>query len=386
MFLFKSKIPVVRNVIFENDDNTVTIIHSDGASKFNKEDVLESHFSCDFHSAQPEWYLRDLSEIVVFVWLLFLGGWLNTLMSIFPIFMWDEGFGKLNPQNLTNIPFLNSIIIFISSAILATLTFRLFNYFFKFLLSKYYKDYQPVGVNFKDIFNVSLNNFTLKVRFLAEKQGHINAYELMVEKGYSKANISSSETGNKNLIKTLFYSDVKYIILLFTCLIVFYLSWDKPCAAWQFIENLNGINQSNFILNHKNTFLYWNYFTDVNPIIAFVDGMLGVICNFIGLIFFVFTAVIWWCFPLAIFKEVGIFSKNVIIKFIITAVSSILIFILGIGFDFFLIRIGVSPAYEKGKGGHILVFVWISISFCIVSAVYSLVRYLIRKSKNTIDF
>jgi hypothetical protein len=373
MFLFKSKIPVVRNVIFENDDNTVTIIHSDGASKFNKEDVLESHFSCDFHSAQPEWYLRDLSEIVVFVWLLFLGGWLNTLMSIFPIFMWDEGFGKLNPQNLTNIPFLNSIIIFISSAILATLTFRLFNYFFKFLLSKYYKDYQPVGVNFKDIFNVSLNNFTLKVRFLEDDY---YSYKLMVEKGYLKTNISSSETGAKNLIKTLFYSDVKYIILLFTCLIVFYLSWDKPYLAWQGIEYLNGPNQSNFILNHKNTFLYWNYFTDVNPIIAFVDGMLGVICNFIGLIFFL-TLFGWVLGPITIYEEVGIFFKNVIIKFIITAVLTILIFIL----CFFLI--GVSTAYMKLSMFSLF---WLTISFCIVSAVYHLVRYLIRKSKNTIDF
>ena len=47
---FKSKIPVVQNVIFENEGDTVTIIHSKGAFKFNKEAVLESHFSTNVHS------------------------------------------------------------------------------------------------------------------------------------------------------------------------------------------------------------------------------------------------------------------------------------------------------------------------------------------------
>jgi len=385
MFLFKSKIPVVRNVIFENDDNTVTIIHSDGATKFNKEDILESHFSCDFHSS-PHRQSFDEEE---FIWLLlFLGGWMNTLLSIFPLWLWDEGFGRYNPQNLTNTPFWNLIIIVISSAILAILTFILFNYFLKFLRSKYDLNYPKVTT--KDIFNVSLNNFTLKVRFVAHSYTSYDDYNEIMKKGYLKTNITSYDAGTKNLLNTLFYSNVKYIIILFTCLIVFYLSWDKPFAAWYVFEHNKHIIHSNFILNHKNTFLYWNYFTAVNPITAFVDGMLGVIFNFIVLIFSV--ALIAWSFvfvfgvflfPFAIYKEVGIFSKKVIIKIIITAVTSILIMILGVGFEFFLIRIGGWHAHEKEGVFGLIVFslVFISISFCIVSAVYSLVRYLIRKFK-----
>jgi hypothetical protein len=62
MWTFKSRIPEIQNIKLDNDGNTVTIIHSDGAYYYNEQDVLHkqwtNNFFCHFNiNHQSNWQI-----------------------------------------------------------------------------------------------------------------------------------------------------------------------------------------------------------------------------------------------------------------------------------------------------------------------------------------
>ena len=281
MWPFNSKIPVVQNVIFENEGDTVTIIHSKGAYKFNKQDVLESHFSTDVYSSPKMnvslFHFDTKSVSAVFV-VLFFGGWLNTLFVL---------------HSKSFLHFGRPIYLIFLAILLSLFTLYFFRFLVKYIHVKY--DYNfpktiffkslydlDVGKDYrKDILNISLNNSNLRVRFEWYNRG-IKAYkgdyekleswyDSMIDLGYLKETSTSRVVFPKEIFSSrnnfVFY---KKITIAAVIIFVLFTRWDMPFIFFRdFIDD-----KIYDFLEGKN--IYWNYFKNSNYITAFYDGMVGV--------------------------------------------------------------------------------------------------------------
>ena len=303
MWPFKSKIPVVQNVIFENEGDTVTIIHSKGAYKFNKEDVLESHFSTDVYSSPKMnvslFHFEPKTVSPVFV-VLFFGGWLNTLYVLH-----SQSFLHIGrPIYLIFLAILLSLFtLYFFRFLVKYIHVRYDNNFPKILFFKSFYDLDVTKDYRKDILNISLNNSNLRVRFEWYNRG-IKAYkgdyekleswyDSMIDLGYLK----ESSTSRVIIPKEIFSSRKNFVFykkITFAAVIIFVLftRWDMPFLSRYFIdENIKLIYHDYPSIGNFSTVegknIYWNYFKNSNYILAFYDGMVGVFFNVLTIILIV---------------------------------------------------------------------------------------------------
>jgi hypothetical protein len=309
---FKSNIPVVQNVIFENDGDTVTIIHSKGAYKFNKEDVLESHFSCDLHSSPKMnvslFHFNPKSLSTVFI-ILFFGGWLNTLFVLYSKSFLPVG----SPYPLIFLAILLSFFtLYFFRFLMKYVHVRYDNNFPKILFFKSLYELDVTKDYRKDILNISLNNSNLRVRFewynrgIKTYKGDYEKleswYDSMIDLGYLK----ESSTSRVIIPNQIFSSRKNFIFyrkMTFAAVIIFVLftRWDMPFILRDFIDDqLKFIFPEFPTLGNLNTeegkILFREYVRNSNLFWAFYDGMVGVLFNAST----IFLAVISFIWPLLI--------------------------------------------------------------------------------------
>ena len=314
MWPFKSRIPVVKDIIFENEGQTVTIIHEKGAHKFNKEEVLDAHFSSDaFSGPKIKWNPIDYPLFS----LMFFGGFLNMLMIFYPF--------KVSGGDLTehSLPF--EILYYLVLPLSLTLIFiYLCSILIRYLRSKYDDNYSS---EYENILIIKLNHVTIKTRirelnyyendyfFKNEKNKYEHWKFFLIELGYVKQAVKEPK---ENYLTNLYYGtsnniwwdekkvfNYKIIFIFYLPIIFFltYFNWDKPFWFWQFIENFTQLPKlpgfKTFMSNHQETFDYWKYYghfritnwkemweqnesaqlllvkSDINSLNAFYDGALG---------------------------------------------------------------------------------------------------------------
>ena len=172
MWPFKNKIPYVTDVIFENEGQTITIFHENGAHKFNKEEVLDSYLSIDEYSAPKlKWFPSDekfLSIHQVYALSLF-GGWWSMIYSLFPsvaIFIPDNSKVETSLYTENNDFLLYAVFWFILPLILTLISLYVTAILIRFLAVKYDEEYKS---KYKNIIEICLNHETIKFRFNQEK-------------------------------------------------------------------------------------------------------------------------------------------------------------------------------------------------------------------------
>jgi len=286
---FKSRIPVVKDIIFENEGQTMTIIHDKGAYKFNKEDILVSHFSIDLYSPpKVNLLLSDVKSIMI--WLLFLGGFMNVLTS----------------------PDLNYIIeLLVFAGILAYLTVVIYKFIMKYVLIKYDFNFPNIksftwifNLDFqndlkKDILNISSYNVNFKMRsnqwgIKRDKEGITDSeswYDSIIKLGYIKE-ISSSRKYSS--INHLFANpnDLHFItkLSIYIILILIILTkWDMPFMLREYIDNrIRFIFPENYIYGNLTNFKEY-YSENHNIVVLFFDGIVGAFFNLITIVIGIFS-------------------------------------------------------------------------------------------------
>jgi hypothetical protein len=266
MWPFKSKIPYVRDVLFENEGKTVTIIHENGVNKFNREDVLDSYYTFDeFSASKLKWFPRDFFGFHTLYALSLFGGWWSLCLSF------------LHDKEGLYLIFIAPIILTLPSLYITAIVQR-------FLAVRYNEEYK---YKYRDIIVFCMNNLTLKVRANDHKSFNSRGEDwksLLIDFKYLKKNQTRAPNKTNSLINLLFNNptDIKLIFFGYLPLIaiLLFFNWDKPFVFWDFLK-FSKLSETSwfksFIADHTETFEYFKYYKNVNPIIAFLDGMLGAI-------------------------------------------------------------------------------------------------------------
>jgi uncharacterized protein (TIGR02145 family) len=301
MWPFKNKIPFVKDVIFENDGDTITIFHEDGVHKFNKEEVLDSYITIDeFSAPKLKWFPNNNDEfsinaIIHAIYALSLfGGWWSMIYSLFPrVAIWipDNSCVETSLYTENNDFLLYAVFWLILPLILTLISLYLTAILIRFFAVRYDDEYKSKYCN---IVVFCLNHETIKVRFNQEKFDYWKNYKrpedwisILISLNYLKNHRRVAETfidlsDNARII-------IAQIFWLLAVILLFF-NWDKPFLFWQILEHtkLSEISWfKSFVLEHKETFQYYKYYAqydlykglqyNANPIMAFLDGMLGTI-------------------------------------------------------------------------------------------------------------
>lgn len=320
MWPFKNKIPYVKDIIFENDGNTVTIFHEDGVYKFNKEEVLDSYITIDeFSAPKLEWFpnindfFNDFSFIHSFYALSLFGGWWSMIYSLFPrVAIWipDNSRVKTSLYTENNEFLLYSVFWLILPLILTLISLYLTAILIRFFAVKYDEEYKS---KYQNITVFCLNHKTIKVRFNQEKIDYSKEYKrpedwifILKKLKFLKNHTRVAETSS-DLIDNLINNPTKKELIIFgyipIVLALLFFNWDKPFEFWEILEHskLSEISWfKSFVLEHKETFQYDKYYAqcdlhkglqyNANPIMAFFDGILGVLFFLLAVISFIFIA------------------------------------------------------------------------------------------------
>jgi hypothetical protein len=304
MWPFKSKIPVVENIIFENEGQTVTIFHDKGVHKFNKDEVLDSYLSTDeFSKYKLNWFPADTVNFHAFYALILFGGWLNTMMAIFPdrAAMYDDVVSTHDIFNTSQTLLFWTPPFF--AVIFTLLTLYITALLFRYIRARYDDDYKNATEN-HDILVFCLNNQTIKLRIggyhtIAHMKYDDNWCAQLINLNYLK-NRTIYSRNSDGFINSLINNPLNGSLVIFCyipiILLLIFFNWDKPFIIWQWIESMFNSNLSfkAFLAEHKETFEYWKYYAEIdtitkneigetiatikyntNPIIAFFDGVLG---------------------------------------------------------------------------------------------------------------
>lgn len=314
MWPFKNKIPYVKDIIFENDGDTMTIFHEDGVHKFNKEEVLDSYETIDeFSAPKLEWFpnINDLPFIHTFYALSLFGGWWSMIYSLFPekVFFvggFFDGSTFQTPLWVENNDFLlDAVFRFILPLILTLISLYLTAILIRFFAVRYDEEYNN---KYQNITVFCFNHKTIKVRFNQEKIDYRKNYKKPEDWIFILRKLEFLKNHTRVAKTFIDLSDNARIIIahifLLLVLILLFFNWDKPFLFWQILERtkLSEISWfKSFVLEHKETFQYYKYYAqydlhkglqyNANPIMAFFDGMLGIITpfNFIYVLYYAFV-------------------------------------------------------------------------------------------------
>jgi hypothetical protein len=267
MWPFKSKIPRILSVHEVNDD--ITLVHSKGIFNFNKNEILKFHYQSDFFSETPNHFDLNSSTLEILKLfglndpryirlnllnlLIILGGSLN-MNNIF--------FRMFSPYSFPLITFISYLIL---SFIFCLVVFILLRVIIKYLRLKYLKNHYQ-----KDIVCIWTKSQYIKIRFSTEN----NPLNYLQDE--IKLNSSSNITDFKgNSFQSIFF------LLVLASYFVFYFNREIPFWFYQIIEQKGSYYNSDLI--NQSSLNYWSYFSNVNPIRAFYDGMISSFLTITGI-------------------------------------------------------------------------------------------------------
>jgi hypothetical protein len=262
----KSRIPEIKEVSYEDDGNTVKILHSKGAVKFAKSEVLHTEWKSDIFSSSK----KNFITYNAFLSLILTGGFANLFWTVHPPSTFDSR------SLILNLYFLLSIVLgFILSRLILIIIKQI-------RLSNDLYD--------KDVFLINLNNSNIQLRldpstlsFLGESNILTVDYLLFEEFQKEKSKLKYDPGININpddLPKFLFqwYLDFifegKFTIFYVPLAILLYiLFYNIP--FWYYNFPLFEDVLEGFLPN--DTLQYFEYYHhQIDQILAFFHGILSV--------------------------------------------------------------------------------------------------------------
>ena len=234
MFPFKSKIPVVQNVIFDKEGDTITIHHSSGRFEFDRKEIIEIRSQSDFYSPVKSEKFRAYDDLKFWDclglkyylrWLYFgiLGGDLNIAIAnhleTCYTYYYDGWcyFGDIGLKIF--------VILFLILLSLLLIVFVIPAYFCKLFILKH-----KIHLLVDDIWEINLKNSIIKLRYNAfegsstefHSQDKRNCTRFYVEEVHQR------KTSLKNE-KMKSFRVLKRITFLGGLLFFLYLMRDTPC-------------------------------------------------------------------------------------------------------------------------------------------------------------
>jgi hypothetical protein len=289
-----SRVPSIEKVINENDGDTITIIHSKGAHKIKKEDVLDCRFSCDMGSGENKKldsaYQNDQIGFRLYFLFAVFCGFLSLMFTYMPLSYFDsEDVERYDNPNLPSGKFSSFLLLVFISYVL-TLTV----YFCFSSLLKYYRINRNFDFYESDILHVKMNNNYIRIRVGDQGRdlGFINNYA---------TTCSEPNTFYYRLLKE---KPIVFSIIIFAVVSMLFISnYKTPFWFYQFIETTDyGIVVNQIFEDSPETLQYWKYYAtsdgwdlqnsepilryNSDPIRSFFDGMVS------GLVFPVLILVV----------------------------------------------------------------------------------------------
>ena len=253
MWPLKRKIPYLKDINIEGDQ--ITFLHSQGANRFSKDEILTHSFESDMFSSSVDENYSIMNKLLFFI---FLGGFYNMFYSLFPAFLWENDqkpkvYSEIwFSQNLWGFSILHHFIILGLATLFAYLTYLLiFCAIKKYRLNNSSDKYQ------KDIIRISLNNVEIKVE--CSSDFFSNELKLLFNKTPDEV------TEKTSLSKFLLRNWLPVVLFTVLAIILFILNYDVP--FW-----------------FKGSKNYWKYYGTwdntmvihmMNPLKAFFHGILS---------------------------------------------------------------------------------------------------------------
>jgi hypothetical protein len=271
MWPLKRKTPSLEEVKLEGDH--ITLIHTQGANRFSKDEILAYSYESDLFSSSLEVNYSHINKILFFI---LLGGFWNMLFTFFPVFVWEN---DQIPKVYSEVWFSPDIkgwfilhnVIILGLAILFTYAlYLLVLYIIKIYRLKNCKDKY-----IKDILCISLNNVQIKIVY--------NSYYFPDELKLMFKKTPDDDIEKTDFIKFLLknWQPTVFFILLTVTLFIF--NYNVPFWYYQVFENpILSINSKD--LFSEDEFLFWKYYGTwndsgiihlTNPFIAFFHGILS---------------------------------------------------------------------------------------------------------------
>jgi hypothetical protein len=310
MWPFKSKIPSLTSVS-RNGEN-ITLIHKSGVYNFNEAEIVKTSYSSDFFSKEKyynhltsgiddiNWFFPNSKKFRTantFWFFLLFGGMLNMLTSFFPFL----SFYAKKIENISisgDFETTHKFILVFSAFILTYLLFA----FSIFLLKKnrisLNKDYYE-----EDVLSIWTNSQFIKVR-INETNDPFLYYDTKTESIEPKHWFQDNK---KVWIPTLL---ILFVVLIFT-------KYNTPFWFYNVNSSEDFLGS---LFNSDQPFRYWSYYSDyqiydnnswsithnVNPFIAFYDGMVSNFLLVISIPFlYLFFAFIMAVLSLGVFLVLG---------------------------------------------------------------------------------
>jgi hypothetical protein len=126
MWPLKRRIPYLKDINIEGDQ--ITFLHSQGANRFSKDEILTHSFESDMFSSSVDENYSIMNKLLFFI---FLGGFYNMFYSLFPAFLWENDqkpkvYSEIwFSQNLWGFSILHHFIILGLATLFAYLTYLL---------------------------------------------------------------------------------------------------------------------------------------------------------------------------------------------------------------------------------------------------------------------
>ena len=253
MWPLKRKIPYLKDINIEGDQ--ITFLHSQGANRFSKDEILSHSFESDMFSSSLD---KNYSIMNKLLFLIFWGGFYNMFFSLFPAIVWGN---NQEPQvhsefwfsqNLGVFSWVHLFIILGLATLFAYLTYLLI-----FCAIKKNRLNNSSDKYLRDILRISLNNVEIKVE--CSSNFFSNELKLLFNK------IPDEVTEKTSLSKFLLRNWLPVVLFTVLAIILFILNYDVP--FW-----------------FKGSKNYWKYYGTwdntmvihmMNPLKAFFHGILS---------------------------------------------------------------------------------------------------------------